>query len=102
MASEPIRGIVNNQKPVLTGSAERGRETVNALSPTVEKVLRCEDLPLGSLAGRRLVVRWSDGSEGEVLRWYDQEVVVAERELIGKTRAAIRSLDFSSLNHRNL
>ncbi len=67
---------------------------MDALSPTVEKVLRCEELPPGSLAGRRLVVRWSDGSEGEVLRWYSEEVVVPERALIGKTRAAIRTLHF--------
>jgi hypothetical protein len=42
---------------------------------TVVEVLRFEDLPLGSLAGRRAVVRWSDGSEGEALRWYRDEVL---------------------------
>jgi hypothetical protein len=36
----------------------------------VVEVLRFENLPLGSQASRRAVVRWSDGSEGEALRWY--------------------------------
>jgi hypothetical protein len=40
-------------------------------SPTVVEVLRFEDLPLGSRGSRRAVVRWSDGSEGEALTWYD-------------------------------
>jgi hypothetical protein len=41
-----------------------------AANPTVEEVLAFEDLPPGSLASRRAVVRWSDGTEGEALRWY--------------------------------
>jgi hypothetical protein len=39
------------------------------------------------------VVRFSDGGEGEVLRWYSDEVLVCEGDLIGKTRALLRSLD---------
>jgi hypothetical protein len=39
-------------------------------APTVELVLRFEDLPIGSMGSRRAVVRWSDGTEGEALRWY--------------------------------
>jgi hypothetical protein len=39
-------------------------------NPTVVEVLRFEDLPIGSQASRRVVVRWSDGTEGEALRWY--------------------------------
>ena len=46
---------------------------------TVELVLRFEDLPPGSIAIRRAVVRWSDGTEGEALRWYSaDEVLVSE------------------------
>src|SRR6516162_3585019 len=37
---------------------------------TVESVLRFEDLPLGSTGSRRALVRWSDGTEGEAIRWY--------------------------------
>jgi hypothetical protein len=61
---------------------------------TVELVLRFEDLPLGSIGSRRAVVRWSDGTEGEALRWYADEVLVCEGELIGKTEAELRSLHF--------
>lgn len=65
-----------------------------ATAPTVELVLRFEDLPPGSMASRRAVVRWSDGSESEVLRWYADEVLVCEGDLIGKTQAELRSLHF--------
>lgn len=41
-------------------------------SPATDEVLRFEDLPPGSLASRRAVARWSDGSEGESLRWYGE------------------------------
>jgi hypothetical protein len=42
----------------------------------VELVLRFEDLPLGTLGGsRRAVVRWSDGSEGEAVRFYADEIL---------------------------
>ena len=46
--------------------------------PRVEDVLRFEDLPLGSLASRRAVVRWSDGTEGEAARWFSDEVLIGE------------------------
>jgi hypothetical protein len=39
-------------------------------SPTVMEVLRFEDLPLGSRGTRRVIARWSDGSESEALTWY--------------------------------
>ena len=63
-------------------------------TPTVVEVLRFEDLPPGSLASRRAVVRWSDGSEGEGLRWYSDEVLVNEGDLIGKTQEQLRSVHF--------
>lgn len=59
---------------------------------TVEEVLRFEGLPPDSLASRHAVVRWSDGTEGEALRWYADEVLVCEGDLIGKTREQLRSL----------
>jgi hypothetical protein len=43
-------------------------------SPVVKEVLRFEDLPLGSRGTRRALVRWSDGSEGEALTWYADEI----------------------------
>jgi hypothetical protein len=65
-----------------------------AAEPTVELVLRFEDLPVGSLGSRRAMVRWSDGSAGEALRWYADEALVCEGDLIGKTREQLRSLHF--------
>ena len=62
--------------------------------PVVEEVLGFEDLPVGCLASRRVVVRWSDGSEEEGLRWYGDEVLVCEGDLVGKTREELRSLHF--------
>jgi hypothetical protein len=63
-------------------------------SPTVVEVLRFEDPPQDSLASRRAIVRWSDGTEGEALRWYHDEVLICEGDLIGKTREQLRSLHF--------
>ena len=48
---------------------------VSSAVPVVEEVLRFEDLPVGSLGTRRAVVRWSDGTEGEGLKWYADEVL---------------------------
>jgi hypothetical protein len=43
---------------------------VSASAPVVVEVLRFEDLPPGSSGSKRAVVRWTDGSEGEGLRWF--------------------------------
>jgi hypothetical protein len=67
---------------------------VNHAAVVVEEVLRFEDLPVGSMASRRAVVRWSNGSESEALRWFDEEILVSEGDLVGKTREQIRSLHF--------
>lgn len=61
---------------------------------TVVEVLRFEDLPLGASASRRVVVRWSDGSESEALRWYSDEVKFSEGDFLGKSREQLRSLHF--------
>ena len=58
------------------------------------EVLRFEHLPLGSRGSRRALVRWSDGSEGEAMRWYADEILICEGDLIGKTRDQLRSLRF--------
>jgi hypothetical protein len=63
-------------------------------NPTVVEVVRFEDLPPGSLASRRAVALWSDGHVGECLRWYSDEVLVSEGDLIGKTHEQLRSLHF--------
>ena len=63
-------------------------------SSTVVEVLRFEDLPLGLTGSRRAIVRWSDGSEGEAIRFYQDEVLVSEGDLLDKTQGEIRSLHF--------
>jgi hypothetical protein len=67
---------------------------VSSDCPRVEEVLRFEELPLGSLASRRALVRWSDGTEDEAARWFSDEVLICEGDLVGKSRAEIRSLHF--------
>ena len=73
-----------------------GSEPMSACqpTPTVTEVLRFEDLPPGSRGTRRAVARWSDGSEGEALTWYADEILVCEGDLLGKTREQLRSLHF--------
>jgi hypothetical protein len=74
-----------------------GRDSIDAseVGPIVADVMLVEDLPLGSAGGsRRAVVRWSDGTTGEALRWYPDEIHIAEAELVGKTRQQLRSLHF--------
>lgn len=39
--------------------------------PTVVEVIAVEPLPLGANGSRRAIVRWTDGSVGEALRWWD-------------------------------
>ena len=68
--------------------------SVSEPSPTITEVLRFEDLPLGSHGTRRAVVRWSDGSEGEALTWYADEILICEGDLLGKTREQLRALHF--------
>lgn len=63
-------------------------------APTVEEVLRFEDLPIGSLATRGAFVRWSDGTEGQALAWYGDEILICEGDLLGKTQDQLRSLHF--------
>lgn len=60
----------------------------------VDEVLAFEELPPFSNASRRAVVRWSDGQEGEACRWFDDEILICEGDLIGKTAAQISSIIF--------
>ena len=51
----------------------------------VVEVLRFEDLRGDELASGRVLVRFSDGSGGEALRWDPDELLICEGDLIGKT-----------------
>jgi hypothetical protein len=68
--------------------------SMHANDPIVEEVLRFEDLPPGSLGSRRAIVRWSDGTVGEGITFYDDEILFCEGDLLGRTREQIRSLHF--------
>ena len=81
--ADPLRGE-GRLSPMSTRTSE----------PIVEEVLRFEDLPLGSAGTRCAVVRWSDGTEDAPMTWYGDEILVCEGDLVGKTRAEIRSLHF--------
>jgi hypothetical protein len=67
----------------------------NAAEPYVEEVIAFEPLPPASSGSRRALVRWSDGVEGEACRWFDDEILVCEGDLVGKTRSAIGRLIFT-------
>jgi hypothetical protein len=63
-------------------------------SPIVTEVVRFEDLPPGARGTRRLIARWSDGTESEALTWYADEILICEGDLIGKTREQLCSVHF--------
>jgi hypothetical protein len=69
-------------------------------SPTVAEVLRFEDLPLGSRGTRRAVVRWSDGSEGDALTWYADEILVCEGDHGNSRLMALGSRTLRRERHR--
>jgi hypothetical protein len=67
---------------------------VHHTAPTVAEVLRFENLPLDALASRRAIVRWSDDTHGEALRWYADEILITEGDLLGKTADQLRALHY--------
>jgi hypothetical protein len=95
-APDGVLYSLTNQ-PALDPRDDEGRlEPVAATKPDpiVEEVLRFENLPLGSLATRRAVVRWNDGTEGEACKWYADEILICQGDLLGKTREQLRSIHF--------
>ena len=60
----------------------------------VAEVTAVESLPPGASGSRRALVQWSDGSAGEALRWWSDEVLFSEGDLIGKSEADLRRLHF--------
>jgi hypothetical protein len=87
--------LINQAQP--EGSLEQ--DTLDPVSatppnPVVDEVLCFESLPVGSSADRRAIVRWSDGTEGQALAWYSDEILVCEGDLLGRTEEELRSLHF--------
>jgi hypothetical protein len=58
--------------------------------PLVEEVLRFEDLPLGSAGRRCAVVRWSDGTEGTAMTWYQDLCGDPHKSAYGEARVMPR------------
>jgi hypothetical protein len=61
--------------------------------PTVTEVLRIEE-PAPGEGRRRVIVRWSDGSTGQALAYFADEILVSEGDQLGRTAAEIRTLHF--------
>ena len=67
---------------------------------TVVAVVAFEDLPTGATGSRRALVRWSDGTEGEALRCYDDEVLVCEGDHGNSRLMALGSRSLRRERHR--
>ena len=75
------------------GPQDRGGEYAGRMSePVVTRVIAVQELPWGSPASRRVIAEWSDGSQSEALSWYAEEWLVSEGDLVGRSRAQIRTL----------
>ena len=73
---------------------------MNAGTVIVKEVLRFEDLPPGAPVSRRAIVRWSDGTEGEALRWYGDEVLICEGDHGNSRLMALGSRSLRKQRHR--
>lgn len=58
------------------------------------EVLAFEQLTKGANGSRRAIVRWSDGRQGEACRWYHDEILVCEGDLLGKSAEEVQALIF--------
>jgi hypothetical protein len=75
-------------------SARRDATLGVSSEPVVAELLAVERLLPAERESRRALVRSSDGSRGEAVRWYD-EVLFCEGDLIGNTAAELRTLHFT-------
>jgi len=64
--------LIDESAGLLAGEDRLAPES--PVEPFVVEVLGFEELPVGSTASRRVLVRWSDSTEGEALRYYHDEV----------------------------
>jgi hypothetical protein len=71
---EDERAAKENDTPAASPSPSQA-VIMTSMTPRVTEVLRFESLPVDERGSRRAVVRWSDGSTGEALRWYEDEIL---------------------------
>jgi hypothetical protein len=62
--------------------------------PTVVEGLRVEESPAGE-GRRRVTVRWSDGSSGQALSYFADELLLSEGDMVGRTACELRALHFA-------
>jgi hypothetical protein len=71
--------LIHGPEVGATGTTGRlSRVSSRASEPVVEEVVRFEELPLGSAATRRVIVRWSDGAESAAVSFFADEVLFCE------------------------
>ena len=51
-----------------------------------------EQAPPGTAGQRMLIVRWPDDTESEVPRFYADEILISEGDLVGKTQEQVRAV----------
>src|SRR5829696_1660619 len=86
-------GAECGHETVRPGRALRSR-SVTESEPVIREVLSFETLPPGQKGSRRAVVRWSDGRVAEALRWWDDEILICDGDLVGKSASQLRALHF--------
>ena len=75
------------------GRAIRSR-SVTESEPGIREGLSFEPLPPEQKGSHRAVVRWSDGRVAEALRWWDDEILICDGDLVGKSASQVRALHF--------
>jgi hypothetical protein len=86
-------GAESGHETVRPRRAVRSR-SVTESEPVIREVLSFEPLPPGQKGSRRAVVRWSDGRIAEARRWWDDEILICDGDLVGKSASQVRALHF--------
>lgn len=95
-ATSPVIGAYRDETSQGEAPVDCGVPYDHAMGErSVLEVVAFEALPPEVRGSRRAVVRWSDGTVGEALRWYEDEVLFCEGDLLGKTEAQLRGLHFN-------
>jgi hypothetical protein len=88
-----LPGVERGDDTMRRGRAIRSW-SVTEPEPVIREVLSFESLPPEQRGSRRAVVRWSDGRVAEALRWWDDEILTCDGDLVGKSASQVRALHF--------